>query len=204
MPIEQATEGIKVLLDIGDSLVVSGEPAITDVNVGVVINHTWIGDLIVVVEHPNTNQSGLWSQNCNVGAFAGIDVEFDDEGTAQFCNSTGPTPAPNDGNGNIVALGGPALSIYDGTDPNGTWTMFSADDFSADTGFLDLWYLRFNDSPFPSICGEGSDDDSGPFTTLCHCPPGLAGESCHTITVGGHAADAHLANHGWDYLGECT
>ena len=189
---------------VSDSLVISGGLSITDVNVGVVTTHTWIGDVHHIVENPGTVQSALWVGNCDVGPFLGIDTEFDDEGTATFCNSTGPTPAPNDGNGNIVPLGGPPLSVYDGTDPNGTWTMFSSDDFPADTGTLDLWYLRFNDLDFPSVCGDDDDDDGGPLTTLCHCPPGLGGASCHTITVGGHAADAHLANHGWDSTGECN
>jgi subtilisin-like proprotein convertase family protein len=191
---------------VSDSITVSGGPAgITDVNVGVVYTHTWIGDIQTVVEAPNTTQLLLWPGACDAGQFQGIDTEFDDEGTAAFCNATGPTPAPNDGNGNIIPLGGTPLSVLDGTDSNGTWTLFSSDDFVGDVGTLDLWYLRFNEEAFPNICvpGTGDDDDSF-FTTLCHCPPGLAGENCHTMTVGGHAGDAHLANHAYDYLGECS
>jgi len=190
---------------VADSLVVSGGPAISDVNVGVVYTHTWIGDLHTVVEHPNSTQLLLWPGACDGGQFQDIDTEFDDEGTAQFCNATGPTPAPNDGNGNIIPLGGVPLSTLDGTASDGTWRLLSSDDFAADTGTLDFWYLRFNGEAFPNICVPGDDDDAGSFfTTLCHCPPGLAGENCHTITVGGGAADAHLANHGYDYLGECS
>jgi hypothetical protein len=55
------------------------------------------------------------------------------------------------------------------------------------------------------------DSDQGQ-VTLCHCPHGnprhdhdgdqFGGESCHTIQVSAHAANAHL-NHG-DSLGPCT
>jgi subtilisin-like proprotein convertase family protein len=189
-----------------DEIDLAGLPLITDVNVGLQLNHTWIGDIISIVEHPNTNQSGLWNFNCGGPSFQGIDTEFDDEGTAQFCNPGGPTPAPNDGNGNIVALGGPDLSQFDGTSPDGTWRLLTADNFPADIGTVELWYLRFNDLGFAELCIEQppDDDDDSFFTTLCHCPPGLGGQGCHTITVGGFAADAHLGNHSFDSVGECT
>lgn len=40
-----------------------------------------------------------------------------------------------------------------------------------------------------------------PKVTICHIPPGNPGNA-HTITVGGKAADSHIANHG-DSLGPC-
>ena len=40
-----------------------------------------------------------------------------------------------------------------------------------------------------------------PKVTICHIPPGNPGNA-HTITVGGRAADSHMANHG-DTLGPC-
>jgi len=40
-----------------------------------------------------------------------------------------------------------------------------------------------------------------PKVTICHIPPGNPGNA-HTITVGGKAADSHIANHG-DTLGPC-
>jgi len=40
-----------------------------------------------------------------------------------------------------------------------------------------------------------------PKVTICHIPPGNPGNA-HTITVGGKAADSHVANHG-DTLGPC-
>lgn len=39
--------------------------------------------------------------------------------------------------------------------------------------------------------------------TLCHVPPGKP-ENAHTITVGENAANAHLDNHLYDYLGACV
>jgi hypothetical protein len=38
--------------------------------------------------------------------------------------------------------------------------------------------------------------------TICHVPPGNP-ENGETITVGAKAAEAHLANHEYDMLGEC-
>lgn len=67
----------------------------------------------------------------------------------------------------------------------------------------------FNDAcpRTPAGAGVGSDGCAVCFTqdaavTLCHCPTG-APNNCQTITVGGNAAENHLAKHAMDHLGPC-
>ena len=46
-----------------------------------------------------------------------------------------PSPAPS-------PSGGSALSVFDGTDPNGTWKLYVVDDAGIDSGLLHRWALR--------------------------------------------------------------
>jgi len=115
---------------------------IADINVDVVISHSWIGDLIFSVESPGGTAIDLWVQNCNGGQYQGVDTQFDDEGTAQLCNPAGPTPDPGDGNGNIIPLGGTPMSVFNNSDAQGTWTLSINDNFGNDTGSLDQWSLH--------------------------------------------------------------
>ena len=154
-----ATQTVEVV----DSLI------ITDLNVAVAISHSWIGDLIFSIGGP-AGAIDLWVQICNGGQYQGILTQFDDEGTAQYCNPSGPTPDPTDGNGNITPLGGTPLSVFDGTDAQGTWTFSINDNFENDTGSLDMWSLEI--IPGTLTCtgcddtgnGEEEDDDDGEST----------------------------------------
>jgi subtilisin-like proprotein convertase family protein len=140
---------------VSDSITVPDSFSIKDVNVGVQITHSWIGDLNVSVEYDGT-PIGLWQRNCDVAPFFDIDTFFDDEGTAQFCNPSGPTPAPGDGNGRIIPLGGTPLSIYDDADAQGDWTLTLEDCYPADAGTLDHWSLEITGSV--SLCAPSAID----------------------------------------------
>jgi hypothetical protein len=48
-----------------------------------------------------------------------------------------PSPAPS-------PSGGSALSVFDGTDPNGTWKLYVVDDAGVDSGRLRRWALRIS------------------------------------------------------------
>ncbi|MBF0274661.1 MAG: hypothetical protein HQK84_05465 [Nitrospinae bacterium] len=45
---------------------------------------------------------------------------------------------------------------------------------------------------------------AGSKTTICHCPPGLGGQSCKTLSVGSSAVSSHTGNHSYDHTGACT
>jgi subtilisin-like proprotein convertase family protein len=52
-------------------------------------------------------------------------------------NDSWPSPAPS-------PSGGSALSVFDGTDPNGTWKLYVVDDAQVDSGLLRRWSLRIS------------------------------------------------------------
>lgn len=114
---------------ISDTQSVGLSDEILDVDVDVVINHTWLADLIIDVEH-NATTVRLWERQCS--AQVNMDVIFDDEGEAVVCDS--PTI------GNVTPVG--SLSDFDGMDLLGDWTIFVSDNAGADVGTLDRWSLH--------------------------------------------------------------
>lgn len=53
---------------------------------------------------------------------------------------TFPAPAP-------APSGSSAFSVFNGTNPNGLWSLYIVDDTAADTGFLGSWYVDFDFDP---------------------------------------------------------
>lgn len=106
--------------------------------------HTWTGDLIVSIESPNgtvvelINRIGFPSSLFGCG---GDDID------ACFTTGTG-TPAEGVC-GNLPALGGSFTAVTDlsalddGSDPNGTWTIFVSDNEGFDTGQLESITINF-------------------------------------------------------------
>jgi len=130
--------------------------ALSDVDIDVMIDHTWIGDLEIEVEHLGTTVV-LWDNAC--GDNDDMDVVFDDEGNPVVCDS--PTV------GNVTPVG--ALSAFDGMDTAGDWTITVRDNLPADTGALALWSVHF----------DGSVRLGGPAVIPDDNDVGLS----HTITV---------------------
>ncbi|WP_299223005.1 T9SS type A sorting domain-containing protein [uncultured Psychroserpens sp.] len=118
-----------------DIINVSDTTPIESMTVTVNLSHTWISDLLIRVVHPDgTTFANLWAGDC--GDNDNISVTFDDNGGAIVCASpTTGTYAPTD-----------ALSIFNGMDPSGDWTILIADFFAGDTGTLDDWSI--------DICSE--------------------------------------------------
>lgn len=141
---------------------------IGDLDVDLVINHTWIGDLSVILTHKDTGtEVQLWNRNC--GSSNALLITSDDEGTQTFCGAPG-TPTTG-GIPPALANGFTSfLSDFDGESLAGTWSLFVDDNFSADTGTVDGWTLLF--SPGTPTCtadcapgtggpgpGPGDDED---------------------------------------------
>jgi len=68
-----------------------------------------------------------------------------------------PAPAP-------VPGGGSALAAFTGTNPNGTWSLFSVDDQSTDSGTLGAWCLEVL-----ATCVADVDCDDGSVCTTDRC-----------------------------------
>lgn len=145
-------------------LTVSGAAdTVTDVDVVLHgLSHTSPGDVDLLLVGPAGQQATILSDAGSDADISGITVTLDDEaatpvptpvgaGSYQPTNTGGadpfPAPAP-------PATGTSALSVFDGTNPNGTWRLFVADDAAGDSGALaGGWSLRItaDDTIAPTV-----------------------------------------------------
>jgi len=131
---------------------------ITDLDIEVDITHTYVGDLLISIEHNGTtvtimDRPGFPTTNfgCNADDVA---ATFDDEGTSAVETTCG-TP----GIGGIV-IPESALSVFDGMEQAGDWTITVSDNEGQDTGTLDEWCLVIA-STQPSNCLTMFNNNNG-------------------------------------------
>ncbi|MEI2419972.1 proprotein convertase P-domain-containing protein, partial [Arthrospira platensis SPKY2] len=75
---------------------VTDDLLISDIQVSMSITHSWIGDLVLVLEHPDGTQVPLWNRNCNNPQRSGILATFRDNSGPIVCASpTMGTFSPN-------------------------------------------------------------------------------------------------------------
>ncbi|MCW5517826.1 reprolysin-like metallopeptidase [Muriicola sp. Z0-33] len=135
---------------------------VTDVNVLLDIEHSFLGDLVISLTSPSGTTIQLTSNSCD--DFTDIDAVFDDEGSNFSCGG------PSGISGIIQPLG--ALSSFNGESLLGQWVLEIRDTAPSDGGQLVGFSLE--------ICGEGvfrpDDDGDGVFDDgddLClGTPPG--------------------------------
>lgn len=127
-----------------DTMPVTAQGVVQDLNVSINATHTWVGDLSFSVKHVDTNTTvTIIDRPGTTGTGAGcsandVDAELDDEGSdgpveAQ-CSTTPPAlfgnPTPNN-----------ALSAFDGESFAGTWQLTVTDSAGGDTGVVNEWCL---------------------------------------------------------------
>ena len=116
-------------------LVVGQNVALSDVNVRVEIDHTYVGDLIVSLRSPaGTTVTLLNSPACGDND---MNVTFDDASSVNlqsYCAGTTPWYQG-------IARPYQALSAFNGQSSAGTWTLTVTDDAGWDTGTLVDWEL---------------------------------------------------------------
>lgn len=106
---------------------------ISNMKVSFASSHTWIGDLVVKVKHPDGTEVTLWNRTCNNPQYSGVDVTFADGSPATVCASpTTGTYSPFQ-----------ALSAFNGKPSNGVWTLTAQDFYNVDTGNLLSWGIDF-------------------------------------------------------------
>jgi subtilisin-like proprotein convertase family protein len=118
--------------------------SITDVNVTIDINHTWVGDLEATLTSPDGTVVELFNRpGVPAGTFgcAGndLDVTFDDEATntaTDFENSCGNLPAITGSFQSTIPM-----SNFDGETPTGDWTLTVVDNAGGDLGVIASWTL---------------------------------------------------------------
>ena len=113
---------------------VSDSFIIGDVDLGVIVNHTWRGDLRIRLTSPAGTTVQLVNGNPNSISGNNFHVLLNDEGT-QLVNTDGDTRNQSGGNNppfqNDYIPNNP-LSAFDGQNSNGTWTLAICDRFPGD------------------------------------------------------------------------
>lgn len=116
---------------------VAGEGTISDIDVRIdELRHTWLGDLTVVIVHPDGTQARLFAA-LGGGNFSGddiIDAIFDSDGGAVL-----PTSGAGPITGRVRTQPAGALDVFDGKPIAGVWTLRITDAFPSDTGVLRRW-----------------------------------------------------------------
>jgi|GEM_PF-3599612 len=163
---------------------------ITDVNVGIQITHTFIGDMEITLEHDGVSVD-LWFDNCL--SEDNMDVVLDDGAPAPVCPGAGLPVNGTFGPDN-------PLSAFNGLTAGGVWTLTIVDDAGADIGTLDSWSLIITTSG----SGLGSDCDANGVLDECQNPdPSLTGGCC----VGAACSielETDCTMMGGNFLGGCS
>lgn len=189
---------------------------ITDVNVTLrSLDHTYPDDVDVLLVGPQGQKAILMSDVGGNDNATDVNLTFDDEAAAALPDSsvvsgtyrpvnygpelgdpTGPDSFP--GPAADASAVGSNLSVFDGTNPNGTWSLYVVDDYANDSGdFSGGWSLQIStvDAPAaPTITAPPNNtrDRDGAFTMTGTAPASTTvtiydGASLKT-TVGATAA----------------
>jgi subtilisin-like proprotein convertase family protein len=135
---------------IDDGLEVPAAGEIIGLRVRLQGQHTWVGDLVFELTHPNgstavtlVDRPGVPLNPFGCG-FDDYDVWLDDGGSdgpvEGQCSQTPPALFGN-------AVPEQALSAFSGLATDGTWTLTASDNEGDDTGLLDTWCLELTYEP---------------------------------------------------------
>jgi len=107
--------------------------SIIDLNVvNLMGTHSWVSDLTFVLSSPSNSSATLFAQIC--GSDDDFDLNFDDAAASS------QLPCPPIGGGTYQAED--LLSVFNGQNPAGTWTLSVSDGANQDGGSLDSWGLQ--------------------------------------------------------------
>ena len=145
---------------------VSGLPrGVTDVNVTLSsLDHTWPDNIDVLLVGPAGQSVMVMSDVGGGNSVSGVNLTLDDQAAASLPNSTAlatgsfkptnATPSPDDFDAPATTAAAAAtstLSSFNGTNPNGTWSLYVMDDFVGDTGdFSGGWSLQITTADVPA------------------------------------------------------
>lgn len=149
---------------VSDGLTLTDPGTLTALDALLVINHTWVGDLIVTLTNNSTGTSavlldrpGLPLINPTFGCGnSNIDVTLNDSAATAAedqCSTTPPaiggTQRPNN-----------PLSVFNGEAASGSWTLNVSDNAGADLGTLVEWCLDPTTSGGADADGDGVPDST--------------------------------------------
>lgn len=125
---------------------------VIDIDVKLDINHTWDGDLDVVLISPSGTRVDLFygvgsdSDNFTNTVLDDDASQYIEEGAAPFT-------------GEFVPLGD--LNQLNGEDPNGTWTLEVSDGFEEDGGQISSFAVTITTDAVDDTGGDGGNDGGG-------------------------------------------
>ncbi|MEM1321122.1 MAG: proprotein convertase P-domain-containing protein [Bacteroidota bacterium] len=125
---------------VSNSIIIPSSSPLVDVDIELDINHSWVGDLVVRLEHGGTSIDLLTRPNAPIQECDEADIQatFDDGAAlaAQLmCASSGSAI-----NGNVIPHA--PLSVFNNIDHGGTWTLSVVDQASDDIGVLNSWCIK--------------------------------------------------------------
>lgn len=155
-------------------VVVDGDAGpVTDVNVTLNgITHVWAEDMDIMLVGPAGQAVMLLSDAC--GADDLVSVTIDQQAPSAYgattgCPSSGTTQPvdhlPGEAIGPIPGDGyGTDLSVFDGTNPRGTWSLYVVDDLGGFSGVIGDWTLTLTTGSTEIAVPAGAPTSSGPGT----------------------------------------
>lgn len=141
---EQFTNDIVAIIPDGNGNNVAGQTIITELNVeaeGIIeemsinldLNHTWIGDLVIEIEHPDGTSRRVWNRSCNNTQFINIQASFRDNSQNIVCGSpTSGTFNPNQ-----------SFDVFLNKPKAGIWKLKTTDFYTGDVGTINSWSIDF-------------------------------------------------------------
>ena len=146
---------------ISSTINVINDLVVSDVNVSLNVDHSFLSDLTITLQSPTGTEVVLVANSC--GSARDIDAVFDDAASPFSCSAN---PAIS---GTVSPIG--SLASFNGESALGDWTLTIQDAFDVDGGSLNIFDLE--------LCLEGAilpdSDGDGVFDTddLCpNTPPG--------------------------------
>jgi trimeric autotransporter adhesin len=143
---------------ISDTISIADVSTLSDLNVYIRANHTWVGDLIFTLQHVPSGTTVTLIDRPGVPASTfgcsgdNYDVTVDDEGldTPIENQCVAPPPAITG-----QAIGGDPpnaslLAAFDGLSIQGDWTLTVTDNATGDTGTLNEWCVIVTATPDPT------------------------------------------------------
>uniref|UniRef100_UPI00404AE35E T9SS type A sorting domain-containing protein n=1 Tax=Flavobacterium sp. TaxID=239 RepID=UPI00404AE35E len=106
---------------------------ISSLSVDLNINHSWIGDLVIDLEHPDGTTRRIWNRNCNNPQNTNIQATFRDGNPAIVCST--PTMG--------VFSPFESFDAFLNKPKAGIWKLHLTDFYNQDAGTLNSWAIDF-------------------------------------------------------------
>ncbi len=117
---------------VSSKLSITTEGVITDLDVvNLKGTHSWIGDVLFSLIGPDNTEIDIVDRRCN--SYDDFDLSLDDDAGSSV-------PCPYNGGGTYQP--DDTLSIFNGKDQFGTWTLVASDNFGSDQGEIESWGLK--------------------------------------------------------------